>query len=204
MKYPKKYLTSNPNVMKREIKKHGNKADSDSSAYGPWDADYKSKKAGKGKKVETKASKYTKKFKEMYGESEEIDYTDENIMVWENFSDALIEEMAFEVFEDLSLEMSDDEFETEIEDLNEGGKADTALRNKAKKTGFPLGILRKVYQRGVAAWKKGHVPGTTPQQWGMARVNSFATGGRTTKVSDGALYRQAKKAKAAKRKRSKK
>ena len=57
MKYPKKYLTSNPNVMKREIKKHGNKSDSDSSAYKEWDADYKSRKAGKGKKVETKASK---------------------------------------------------------------------------------------------------------------------------------------------------
>ena len=124
--------------MKREIMKHKDKADSDPSAYKEWDADYKSRKAGKGKPVETKPSKYTKKFKELYGESEEIDYTDENIMVWENFSDALIEEMAFEVFEDLSLEMSDDEFEAEIDDLNEGGKADTALKNKSKKTGFPL------------------------------------------------------------------
>jgi len=201
MKYPKKYLTSNPNVMKREIKKHGGKADDDSSAYGPWDADYKSKKAGKGKKVETKASKYTKKFKEVYGENEEIDFSqDDNIVEWEKFSD-LLEEASFEVFEDLSLELSEEEFESEIEDLNEGGKADTALKNKAKKTGFPLGILRKVYQRGVAAWKKGHVPGTTPQQWGMARVNSFATGGRTTKVSDGALYKQAKKIRAERRKK---
>lgn len=73
MKYPKKYLTSNPNVMKREIKKHGGKADDDSSAYGPWDADYKSKKAGKGKKVKTKASKYTKKFKDLY-DAEEYDF----------------------------------------------------------------------------------------------------------------------------------
>ena len=73
MKYPKKYLTSNPNVMKREIKKHGGKADDDSSAYGPWDADYKSRKAGKGKKVKTKASKYTKKFKDLY-DAEEYDF----------------------------------------------------------------------------------------------------------------------------------
>lgn len=202
MKYPKKYLTSNPNVMKREIKKHGDKSDSDSSAYGPWDADYKSRKAGKGKKVETKSSKYTKKFKEMYGESEDLDNGIDSILEWGNFSE-IIEETAYEVFEDLSLELNEEEFESQIENLNEGGKADTALKNKAKKTGFPLGILRKVYQRGVAAWKKGHVPGTTPQQWGMARVNSFATGGRTTKVSDGALYRQAKKARAAKRKRAK-
>ncbi len=203
MKYPKKYLTSNPNVMKREIKKHGGKADSDSSAYQEWDADYKSRKAGKGKKVETKSSKYTKKFKEVYGENEEIDFEqDDNIVEWEKFSD-LLEEASFEVFEDLSLELSEEEFESEIDDLNEGGKADTALKNKAKKTGFPLGILRKVYQRGVAAWKKGHVPGTTPQQWGMARVNSFAVGGRTTKVSDGALYKQAKKARAERRKKKK-
>ena len=49
MKYPKKYLTTNPNIMKREIKKHADKKDDDSSAYGPWDADYKSGKAKKGK-----------------------------------------------------------------------------------------------------------------------------------------------------------
>lgn len=60
--------------MKREIKKHKDKADDDSSAYGPWDADYKSRKAGKGKKVKTKPSKYTKKYKEMFGESEEVDF----------------------------------------------------------------------------------------------------------------------------------
>lgn len=201
MKYPKKYLTTNPNVMKREIKKHGGKADDDSSAYGPWDADYKSKKAGKGKKVETKSSKYTRKFKELYGESEDTSMDEEsNILQLEGFT-KIMEEAAFEVFEDLSIELEEEEFESIIEDINEGGKADTALRNKAKKTGFPLGILRKVYQRGVAAWKNGHVPGTNPQQWGMARVNSFSVGGRTTKVSDGALYKQAKKARAERRKK---
>ena len=192
MKYPKKYLTSNPNVMKREIKKHGEKADDDSSAYGPWDADYKSRKAGKGKKVKTKASKYTKKFKELYGESEEISLEDDtNLLKVEGFS-KLMEEAAFEVFEDLSIELEEEEFESMTEDINEGGKADTALRNKAKKTGFPLGILRQVYKRGFSAWKKGHVPGTTPQQWAMARVNSFVTGGKTTKMGDKALYKQAK------------
>lgn len=82
MKLPKKYLTSNPNVMRREIKKHGWKKDDDPSAYGPWDADYKSKKAGKGKPVPTKQSKYTKKFKELYGESEEIL---KNLKGWDNF-----------------------------------------------------------------------------------------------------------------------
>jgi hypothetical protein len=58
-------------------------------------------------------------------------------------------------------------------------EADTGLANKAKQSGFSLSILKQVYKRGVAAWKVGHKPGTTPQQWGMARVNSFITGGRT-------------------------
>jgi hypothetical protein len=35
----------------------------------------------------------------------------------------------------------------------------------------------------------------------MARVSSFAVGGRTTEVSDGALYKQAKKIRAARRKK---
>mgnify|MGYP001346327599 CR=1 FL=1 len=48
-----------------------------------------------------------------------------------------------------------------------------ALADKAKKSGISVGTLRKVYNRGMAAWKTGHRPGTTPQQWGMARVNAF-------------------------------
>lgn len=82
MKLPKKYLTSNPRVMRREIEKHGEKRDDDPSAYGPWDADYKSRKAGKGKKVPTKTSKYTKKYREMYGESLSLF---RNIKGWDDF-----------------------------------------------------------------------------------------------------------------------
>lgn len=58
--------------------------------------------------------------------------------------------------------------------------ADTGLAAKAKKSGVSIGILRKVYKRGVAAWNSGHRPGTTPQQWGMARVNSYITKGKGT------------------------
>ena len=57
-------------------------------------------------------------------------------------------------------------------DLAESKKA---LDKKAKKSGMPKGILSKVYDRGMAAWKGGHRPGTTPQQWALARVNSFIT-----------------------------
>jgi hypothetical protein len=54
-------------------------------------------------------------------------------------------------------------------------KKKTGLAAKAAKSGMPLGILKTVYNRGMAAWKTGHRPGTTPQQWGHARVNSFIT-----------------------------
>lgn len=58
--------------------------------------------------------------------------------------------------------------------------ASKGLAAKAKKSGMPLGTLRKVYNRGMAAWKSGHRPGTTPQQWAMARVNSYITKGKGT------------------------
>ena len=63
-----------------------------------------------------------------------------------------------------------------FEDFNvDEAASDKALAKKADKSGMPLGILKKVYNRGVAAWRTGHRPGTTPQQWGLARVNSFVT-----------------------------
>ena len=49
------------------------------------------------------------------------------------------------------------------------------LKNKAEKSGMPYSILKKVYDRGMAAWRGGHRPGTTQQQWAFARVNSFVT-----------------------------
>jgi len=54
------------------------------------------------------------------------------------------------------------------------------LADKAKKSGVSLSVLKKVYARGVAAWNTGHRPGTTPQQWGMARVNSYISKGKGT------------------------
>lgn len=57
---------------------------------------------------------------------------------------------------------------------------DAALKKKADKSGMPLGILKKVFNRGVAAWRTGHRPGTTAVQWGLARVNSFVTKSKGT------------------------
>ena len=77
----------------------------------------------------------------------------------------LIDQVAEEVLESIDLEES---------------KTKTALQKKADKSGISYGILKKVYDRGVAAWRTGHRPGTTPAQWGMARVNSFATKSKGT------------------------
>jgi hypothetical protein len=57
---------------------------------------------------------------------------------------------------------------------------ETGLKNKSKDTGVPIGILRAVMRRGLAAWKSGHRPGAGQQQWGYARVNSFLTKGKGT------------------------
>lgn len=52
-------------------------------------------------------------------------------------------------------------------------EGDSSFAAKAAKSGISASTLRKVYNRGVAAWKTGHRPGTTPSQWGHARVNAF-------------------------------
>jgi hypothetical protein len=101
----------------------------------------------------------------------------------------LIEEAAYEVFLEVSV----------LEEKYSGGTSNKnspsykALKKKSDKTGFPLGILRQVYKKGYASWKLGHRPGVPPQAWAMARVNSFITGGKTTKMQDKALYQRAKK-----------
>ena len=56
---------------------------------------------------------------------------------------------------------------------NEETLEEDSFEDKSKKSGISVGTLKKVYNRGVAAWKTGHRPGTTPQQWGHARVNAF-------------------------------
>jgi len=70
--------------------------------------------------------------------------------------------------------------------------ADKSLQKKADASGISVSILKQVYNRGVAAWKTGHRPGTTPEQWGHARVNSFITGGKTRTTADADLWKQHK------------
>ena len=68
----------------------------------------------------------------------------------------------------------------------------TAVKNKSEKSGIPYSILKSVYDRGIAAWRTGHRPGTTPQQWALARVNSFIVGGKTRTTADADLWKKYK------------
>ena len=68
---------------------------------------------------------------------------------------------------------SDEELKIIFEEID-------GLKKKAEKSGISYGILKQVYNRGMAAWQTGHRPGTTPQQWAFARVNSFITKGKGT------------------------
>lgn len=68
-----------------------------------------------------------------------------------------------------------------------------SLKDRAKVSGFPLNLLQKSYDRGMAAWRTGHRPGATQQQWGYARVSSLLLGGKTAQTTDSDLVREASK-----------
>jgi len=67
-----------------------------------------------------------------------------------------------------------------------------SLEEKAKATGVPLKYIKESYNRGMAAWRTGHRPGATQQQWGYARVHSFLLCGKTYHSTDSDLARKAK------------
>ena len=68
-----------------------------------------------------------------------------------------------------------------------------SLKAKAKATGVPIKYLKKSYNRGLAAWRTGHRPGATEQQWGYARVASLLVCGKTAKGPDADIVRKARK-----------
>ena len=67
-----------------------------------------------------------------------------------------------------------------------------SLKQKAQQTGVPLAEIKESYNRGLAAWRTGHRPGSTQQQWGYARVHSFLTCGKTYQTTDSDLAKKAK------------
>jgi len=77
-------------------------------------------------------------------------------------------------------EMEPNEFGDAYEEFKPILEEIEGLKKKAEKSGISYSILKAVYDRGMAAWQGGHRPGTTPQQWAFARVNSFITKGPGT------------------------
>lgn len=67
-----------------------------------------------------------------------------------------------------------------------------SLESKSKATGVPLKYIKESYNRGMAAWRTGHRPGATQQQWGYARVHSFLLCGKTYQTTDSDLAKKAK------------
>ena len=164
---------------KRKAEKPGDGPDKDSNyTDAPGDI-------GKdGERVKTKLSKHTKKYRDMFGEGtlwgQKITkrphmLLDKNGKTKFDGRFKMFKPKVNEEFEDLTEDLFDliesaEQFELE---LNEDPSK--SLKKKSEKSGMSAGILRQVYNRGVAAWKSGHRPGTTPEQWGHARVNSFIT-----------------------------
>lgn len=75
-----------------------------------------------------------------------------------------------------------------------------SLKDRAKLTGVPERLLRESYNRGMAAWRTGHRPGATQQQWGYARVSSMLLLGKTARTTDSDLVQEAKRISAKARK----
>jgi|LauGreDrversion4_2_1035121.scaffolds.fasta_scaffold172637_1 hypothetical protein len=139
---------------KEQMKKQAEMDDDNPKAYKELPGDEEAREKGK-----VKTSKHTKTYHELYGDKKD------------------------EAFEYTSVEIS--RIVEEVEQSTDRSPIDddaieTGLKNKSEETGVPIGILRAVMRRGMAAWKTGHRPGANQQQWGYARVNSFLTKGDGT------------------------
>lgn len=217
---PKKYYTGMSKSTKEkrdaQFKRQSKMSDDNPSAYKPAPGDAEGK---------TKPSKYTKKYKKMFGEAgpavtaarERIKREKERKKI-EN--DRLLDRARMQdtrakntktnpttesfdrqwlfnprtnkkVYVTKILEYNKytrlgweplDEILNETQIITE--KQIAALRKKSEKSGISYGILKKVYDRGMAAWRTGHRPGTTPHQWAFARVNSYITKGKTYHTAD--------------------
>ena len=113
-----------------------------------------------------------------------------------------LESEDFDITNDFDTEMVDEEFDGNDELYEKKKSGVTAsLKKKSKSSGIPMGILRKVFSKGMQAWNAGHRPGVAQHQWGLGRVNSFITGAGGARKADADLWAKAKAAKARKKKK---
>jgi hypothetical protein len=68
-----------------------------------------------------------------------------------------------------------------------------SIEGASKVTGVPSSLIKQSYNRGVAAWRTGHRPGATKEQWGIARYRSMLLCGKTHYTADSDLVQKAKK-----------
>ena len=172
---PKKYVgklsDSTAAARKAHWKKMGKLSDSDPRAYKPAPGDATSK---------TKPSKHTIAVRKMMGEEPENLPTKLRRASRSGNITAVTQKRELNDAERMAFEKAKNAIATsKVQE-----SADSSLAAKAEKSGVSVGTLRKVYKRGVAAWNSGHRPGTTPQQWGHARVNSYINKGKTYHTAD--------------------
>jgi len=199
-KYHKGLAKSTKAKRDAQFKKQADMDDDNPDAYRPAPGDAEAK---------TKTSTHTKRYHQMFSkegqlkfdgrfrafrqkvseESELQKVRDDHKSDRDNMKRRHKDEILDAKRRDLQRQSTQEEFESDEEimeaivelalELDEA-KSNDALQNKAEKSGMPLSVLKKVFDRGVAAWRTGHRPGTTPQQWGFARVNSFVTKSKGT------------------------
>ena len=186
--YYKDMAGSTADKRQAQFNKQTDMDDNDPEAYKPAPGDAS---------AETKPSKHSNKFKKMFGESVKpnmeraglkrphkllrqdgtvnYDYRFKMYTAAKELDAAMQQRSAIgqQVTEQRISEIETIMEQTEF--VNEASNPEKSLKKKAAASGMPYGILKKVFDRGVAAWRTGHRPGTTPVQWGLARVNSFAT-----------------------------
>jgi len=142
---------------------------------------------------ETTQSKYTKRYHQMYNK-EGLIKLDARFRAFRNKK----AEPDLEEVDSIHEEFLDDRsllafIEATAEDIRnqvllDEEKSEEGLKSKSDMSGIAYDLLKQVYDRGIAAWQDSHRPGTTPQQWAYARVNSFIVGGNTQKTTDSDLW----------------
>lgn len=164
------------------FKKGAKMDDNNPAAYKPAPGD---------KEAETRPSKWTKKYKDLFGEQDALARARDTIKR-EKEADKIKHDRLLDRARTRDAQSSVRKAGQQnrgvsssvSEALELSEKSMDALKKKAEKSGYSYGTLKKVYDRGVAAWRTGHRPGTTPQQWGYARVNAFIAKQKSGKKLD--------------------
>ena len=125
----------------------------------------------------TKAADYVSTVRDYLEFEDNFDYQDDEESDSEEEDDGEFSGSELDMY---ASEMQPDEFGDAYEEFKPILEEIEGLKKKSEKSGISYSILKAVYDRGMAAWQGGHRPGTTPQQWAFARVNSFITKGSGT------------------------